>query len=167
MNLNIYKVVNLDEVMKWPFSLGVHSFNPGKRIFARVEPFAAEIKLRGTSKQKEELKLYEDNLERVFKKLRFTYWGRNVAFFLVYFAFFSMFLRNVRLFFKAIEMISLVISVVGTAVLFLIMTLLDKFTELYVDDILVISTHITVIYHKLPVSKQKEAVKKRRKKVKK
>ena len=143
-------------------SFGIHSFNPGRRIYARIEPFIDEIKKRGTKKQKEELGLYEDNLISTYKKLRITYIGRNIAFTLVYFAFFATLFRNIRVLMKAIEVISIMVGILGTAVIFFIMTILDKFTELYVDDMHLLSTHILAIYHKLPVTNQKEAIKKRK-----
>lgn len=125
-----------------------HSFNPGIRIWARVEPLVEEIIKHGNAKEKKEVLEHAKELRDIRKVLNFTYISRNICFVLAYISFFSVIIGNVFLVGEIIKWAGYLSGLAGTALLIVIFTVLEKFITLYANDMQIISSHIIAIYHK-------------------
>lgn len=130
------------------FRIVRHSPNPGIRIWARVEPLVDEFIEHGTKKEKEEINSYAAEIKELKKTVDFTYTLRNFFFILAYISFFSILLGNLTILGELVKVAGYVSGVVGTAFLVVLVTILDKFISLYIQDMQIISTHIISIYHK-------------------
>lgn len=140
------KLLKKDKELWWKFEK--HSTNPGIRIWARVEPLVDEFMEHGTKKEQEEIQAYASKLKEIKKIVDITYVSRNILFILAYISFFSVLLGNLALLGELVKVAGYVSGVIGAALLVVLVTILDKFISLYIEDMQISSSHIISIYHK-------------------
>ena len=119
--------------------------------YSRVQNYIHDIENHVTIHTQKDKKRVEDIkplIEKLINKLKILYTIDTFLYFIIYFSFISFIFADIIFLSEITTLISTIISLMGTTIIFIILFLTNKFKNLYYQDLTLLTAHLISIYSK-------------------